>query len=110
VRASSGRGVPRARLTEDYIERVLGCVESIPRGQVATYGDIAELLEEGGPRLVGQVLSRHGAGVPWWRVVRASGLPAEGFTEEALERLEAENVPLRDGRVDLRKARMRSAD
>jgi alkylated DNA nucleotide flippase Atl1 len=93
--------------SEDYAGMVLDVVESIPPGQVMTYGDIAELLGAGGPRQVGQVMSRWGAGVPWWRVLRASGLPAIGHEERALRHYQDEGTPLRpDGlRVDLRRAR-----
>ncbi len=57
----------------EYAERVLDVTESIPPGRVMTYGDVAEYLEEGGPRQVGRVMSLYGGGVPWWRVVRADG-------------------------------------
>ena len=54
------------------VERVLRAVELVPRGKVVTYGDIAELVGIG-PRLVGRIMSTWGSGVPWWRVVNASG-------------------------------------
>ncbi len=55
---------PRSRSTdrvgmdvEEYVERVLQCVESVPRGRVTTYGAIAEVVGAvmggGGPRQVG---------------------------------------------------------
>ena len=90
---------------QDYIERVLSAVELIPPGRVCAYSDIAELLGEGGPRQVGQVMARYGAAVAWWRVVRADGRPVRGLEESALARLRAENTPLRGDRVDLRVAR-----
>lgn len=31
---------------EEYVERVLQCVETIPRGRVSTYGAIAEVVGE----------------------------------------------------------------
>jgi alkylated DNA nucleotide flippase Atl1 len=90
---------------DDYVEAVLGAVESIPPGRACAYSDLAELIGRGGPRQVGQVMSRHGAGVPWWRVVRADGRPARGLEAEALVRLRAEGTPLRGDRVDLSRAR-----
>ncbi|HET7476519.1 MAG TPA: MGMT family protein [Dermatophilaceae bacterium] len=90
---------------EEYVEAVLDAVEQIPPGQVATYGDIAEVVGRGGPRQVGQVMARHGAPVPWWRVVRSDGRPARGLENEALTRLLAESAPIRNDRVDLRHAR-----
>ena len=95
----------RLVMDEGYIELVLSTVEQIPRGQVASYGDIAELVGVAGPRLVGRV-SLHGSGVPWWRVVRADGRPVRGLEEQALELLRRDGTPLRDGRVDMRAARM----
>jgi methylated-DNA-protein-cysteine methyltransferase-like protein len=92
-------------MDERYIELVLSIVEQIPTGQVVTYGDIAEMVGIGGPRLVGRVMSLHGGGVPWWRVVRADGRPVRGIEAEALDLLQRDGTPLRDGRVDLRLAR-----
>src|SRR5215213_804467 len=101
----------RLVMDEGYVELVLSAVEQIPRGQVASYGDIAELVGVAGPRLVGRVMSLHGAGVPWWRVVRADGRPVRGLEEQALELLRRDGTPLRDTRVDMRAARVRpSAD
>ena len=61
------------RHPEDYVEAVLACVEAVPRGRVTTYGAIADAVGRYGPRRVGNVMSTHGGGVPWWRVVRADG-------------------------------------
>ena len=90
-----------------YTEQVLALVEAVPAGRVTTYGDLAEMVGRGGPRQVGTVLARHGAAVPWWRVVRADGRPAEGLAERALRRLDAEGVALRDGRVRMVPSRWR---
>ena len=88
-----------------YAERVLELVARVPEGRAVTYGDVAGLLDEGGPRQVGQVLARYGGGVPWHRVVRADGSPPTAL--EALARLRSEGVPLRAGgeKVDLALAR-----
>jgi alkylated DNA nucleotide flippase Atl1 len=90
---------------EEYVEAVLNAVEQIPPGRVASYGDLAELVGGGGPRLVGRVMSTQGAGVPWWRVVRADGRPAHGLEETALAHLRDEGVVLRGDRVDMRRSR-----
>ena len=75
---------------DPYAERVLDLVERIPAGHVLAYGDVAEILAAGGgPRQVGRVMALWGGGVPWWRVVRASGQPATGHEREALRRLRA---------------------
>jgi alkylated DNA nucleotide flippase Atl1 len=94
-------------MDDDYAELVLSVVEQIPPGQVATYGDIAEIVGRGGPRQVGQVMALLGGGVPWWRVVRADGRPARGLEESGLRLLKADQTPLRGDRVDMERARFR---
>ncbi|MFP5334457.1 MAG: MGMT family protein [Actinomycetes bacterium] len=86
---------------------VLEVVESIPPGRVLSYGDVAELVGEGGPRSVGRVMSRYGGGVPWWRVLRADGTVVPPLVDAAVERYRQEGTPLRaDGRrVDMSLAR-----
>ncbi|MFC9298264.1 MGMT family protein [Streptomyces sp. NPDC057011] len=93
-----------------YAERVLDVAERIPPGRVMTYGDVAEWLGEGGPRQVGRVMSLYGRVVPWWRVVRADGVPLPGAERRALEHYRAEATPLRttasgEPRLDMRRAR-----
>jgi alkylated DNA nucleotide flippase Atl1 len=97
-----------------YAERVLGVAEIIPRGRVMTYGDVAEWLEEGGPRQVGRVMTLYGGAVPWWRVVRSDGALLPGHELRALARYREEGTPLRDApsasddhipRLDMRRAR-----
>ena len=56
---------------EDAVHEV---VRSLPRGAVATYGEVAaEAGFPGAARAVGNFL-RRSAGLPWWRVVGAGGL------------------------------------
>lgn len=93
-----------------YLRLVRAVVASIPPGRVMAYGAIARYLADvtGGasPRLVGQVMARHGEGLPWHRVVRADGQPARGHEARALRLLRAEGTPLARGRlrVDMRLA------
>jgi alkylated DNA nucleotide flippase Atl1 len=98
-------GDPAGPDGEDLVELVLQVVEDIPPGRVMTYGDIAEYVGRGGPRQVGAVMSQHGAGVPWWRVIRADGRPARGLEESALDRLRTEGCPIRADRVQIARAR-----
>ena len=85
---------------------ILEVVEQIPAGKVLTYGDVAELAGEGGPRQVGTVLARYGSDVPWWRVLRADGTPAPALRERAFAAYADEGTPVRDERrVDLARAR-----
>jgi methylated-DNA-protein-cysteine methyltransferase related protein len=90
---------------EEYVEAVLAAVESIPPGRVSTYGDIAEYVGQGGPRQVGAVMREYGAAVPWWRVLRANGTPADQLVDEQIQLLRSEGVRVTDGRVDLRTTR-----
>ena len=57
-------------------DRIYSVVRLIPRGRVATYGQVAELAALAGqPRLVGYALSAldDESTVPWHRVVNAQG-------------------------------------
>lgn len=84
---------------------MLDAVDQVPAGMAVTYGDVAELTGRGTGRTVGTVMSRYGHEVAWWRVVQASGRPAEPHVTEALGRLRAEGCPLVGERVDLSRAR-----
>lgn len=76
------------------VERVLLAVEQVPPGEVVSYGDLAGLVGIG-PRQVGAVMSRHGAGVAWWRVTNASGdLPVE-LRPAAFARWAAEGIAVK---------------
>jgi alkylated DNA nucleotide flippase Atl1 len=79
---------------DEFFERVLGVVESIPAGQVMTYGDIAATIGSKAPRAVGKVMAYGGSDVPWWRVIRASGQPPQCHEGEALQYYRAEATPL----------------
>ncbi len=87
--------------TEDRTRLILDRVRAVPVGFVRTYGDISP----GAPRVAGAVL--HGcadASVPWHRIVRADGSLAKGSRQRVL--LDAEGVPFRGSRVDMRIARI----
>jgi alkylated DNA nucleotide flippase Atl1 len=82
-------------------EQVVARVRATPEGFVRAYGDVSP----GAPRFAGAVL--HGLRdetVPWWRIVRADGSLAKGTRQRKL--LEAEGVPFRGDRVDMRVARL----
>jgi len=91
-----------------YTESVLLLVEAIPAGRVMAYGDVADAVGGNGPRRVGRVLSQHGGGVPWWRVVRADGTLPPSHREAAPAYYQAEGTPLATGsagmRVDMARA------
>jgi methylated-DNA-protein-cysteine methyltransferase-like protein len=72
--------------------RVYEVVSALEPGQVVTYGEVAaEAGAPGAARAVGNLL-RSSTGLPWWRVIPASGRPAPGIAEEQRTRLEAEGV------------------
>jgi methylated-DNA-protein-cysteine methyltransferase related protein len=88
-------------VSRDRAEWILDRVRAIPVGFVRTYGD----LSPGAPRVAGAVLHDcDDPAVPWHRVVRADGSLAKGEQQRRL--LEAEGVPFRGSRVDMRVARI----
>jgi len=94
----------------DFAEAVLDIVDQIPEGMVLAYGDVAEMLGQGGPRQVGSVMSRYGSSVSWWRVIRASGEAPRGLQDEAVAHWRQEGTALVRGavagrRVDMGRAR-----
>ena len=90
-------------------ERILAAVKRIPRGKVCTYGNVADVA--GLPRrarLVGIVLRQSsGRGVPWYRVINASGRISFPTGSDAHQRqrqkLEREGIVFVGGRIDLRR-------
>jgi methylated-DNA-protein-cysteine methyltransferase related protein len=80
-------------------DEVLARARRIPPGYVATYKDLAP----GAPRFAGAVMANcHDPTVPWQRVVRSDGSLAQGERQRRV--LEAEGVPFRGKRVDMRRA------
>src|SRR4029453_13319696 len=61
-------------------ERILSRIRSVPRGYVASYGDI----DPDAPRLVGRVLHDAPDDVPWHRIVRADGTIPKGDQQRRL--------------------------
>ena len=57
-----------------FTDRVLKAVRMIPKGKVASYGQIALMV--GAPRAaiqVGWVLHENGDTTPWWRIINKIG-------------------------------------
>lgn len=87
------------RVDEDFETAVADTVRAIPRGQVASYGEVA--LDAGFPgaaRAVGNLLRRT-SGLPWWRVVAANGRLVPGNEAEQAELLRSEGATISNGRV-----------
>ena len=98
--------------TLQRMQRIWSTIRDIPRGCVASYGQVAEITGiRRGARQVGYAL-RHlpsGHDVPWHRVITASGKIAfaEGsdrFNEQA-KRLMMEDVVVGSGKVNMTKYR-----
>lgn len=95
-----------------FTRKVKEAVRSIPRGRVASYGQIAALAGRyRAARGVAWVLhsSSEAAGLPWHRVINARGgislKPGRGF-EVQKKKLEAEGVAVsRRGQIDLERYR-----
>jgi methylated-DNA-protein-cysteine methyltransferase-like protein len=103
-RTAPGPGPPRL---EELSARIVRTFRAIPKGRVATYGQIAALAGvPGAARRVAWLLhsSSRKRRLPWHRVIGASGrvsLPQGGGYELQRALLEAERVVFRDERVDL---------
>lgn len=85
-------------MDEDVIYEILSVVEEIPVGKVATYGQVARMIDRPkNARLVGQVLSRAAfyGDYPCHRVVNHAGRLVPGW-EEQRYLLEGEGVPMKD--------------
>lgn len=89
-------------------QRIYAAIAAIPTGRVASYGAIAIRARlPGRARLVGTLLrdTPDGWVLPWHRVLRANGQVAfppgsSGFREQC-QRLRAEGIEVRNGRVPL---------
>jgi methylated-DNA-protein-cysteine methyltransferase-like protein len=87
---------------------LLAQVRRVPRGRVATYGDIAYAAGyPGAARQVAWALHTSSRGLPWHRIVGADGkilLPGEGGFEQRM-RLRSEGVEFMGLRVNMKEYR-----
>ncbi len=100
---------------KSVFERIYDVVKEIPRGKVATYGQVAAMA--GNPRwarAVGYALHKNPdpVNIPCFRVVNREGKPAEAFVFGGIncqiQLLENEGVEFIDGKVDLEKFQWRT--
>ena len=85
-------------LNKSLIYEILSVVEEIPKGKVATYGQIARLIgKDRNARLVGKVLgmSQYYGEYPCHRVVNHSGRLVPGWAEQRFL-LEAEGIAMKN--------------
>jgi methylated-DNA-protein-cysteine methyltransferase-like protein len=102
-------------IADSTYQRIYRAVAKIPRGRVATYGQIAEVAGiPRGARQVGYALAalREEPGVPWHRVINARGeISARSESEsESLQRAMLEHEGIRfesNGRLSLERYRWR---
>ena len=86
------------------LDKIKKTIAKIPKGRVATYGQIAKLA--GFPGAARQVVwaLRSATGLPWHRVVSAGGkisLPGDAGLEQRM-RLEMEGVRFHGRKIDMK--------
>lgn len=100
----------KSNKTQRTYSRIVAIVAQIPPGHVATYGQIAAIVGNCTPRMVGYAMASLPAGseIPWHRVVNAQGGISprgdhDGGAMEQAQRLVAEGIRFTDaGRIRLR--------
>ena len=91
-------------------EKILAAIRAVPRGQVAGYGEIARRAGlPGRARMVARILSSNeDPKLPWHRILRSDGRiafpPDHAQFDEQQQRLRAEGVLVRNGRVQGQRA------
>lgn len=109
-----GRDIPPVDRAPLYA-RIYAVVRLIPPGQVATYGQIAELTGGCTARMVGYAMAACPDDAPWQRVVNAQGKVSPRAdhwgTELQRQRLREEGIELdAEGRMDLASVRWPGPD
>lgn len=75
-------------------------VAGLAPGELVTYGEVArEVGHPGAARAVGTAMRSCPPGLPWWRVVPASGRLHDRLLARQAPLLEAEGVVVVDGRI-----------
>ena len=103
---------PRGLKNNHLYERIYDVVRQIPSGKVATYGQIAKIVDRCTARMVGYAMAAlsPNTDVPWQRVINYKGeisIRSRGDGSLRQRRLlQAEGVKFdRRGRIDLEKFR-----
>jgi len=62
-------------LEESVYQRIYNTIKQIPSGRVASYGQIARMVSNCTPRMVGYALAAtpNGLNIPWHRVINSQG-------------------------------------
>jgi len=106
---------PKESLAFVTYEKIYEAVRRIPRGKVATYGQIAKIVDRCTARMVGYAMAalRGGTDVPWQRVINAQGeISTRSGGDGAVRQrrlLEKEGIRFDGGgRIDFKKYRWRN--
>jgi methylated-DNA-protein-cysteine methyltransferase-like protein len=99
------------------LDELWSLVRQIPKGRVASYGDIGKLLKHPASGfLVGRWMAQAPDGIPWWRVVAKTGsLPISkrgpALASEQEQRLRKERVRFtKVGQIDMQRCAWPSGD
>lgn len=91
-------------------ERIYELIRQVPAGKVATYGQIADIVGECSPRMIGYALAalKPGWDVPWQRIINSQGkISRRADGAESMEQrhlLELEGIHFdKNDRIDLEK-------
>ena len=91
-------------------QQIWETIQAVPTGNVASYGQIADLAGlPGRARLVGKVLREapHSLNLPWYRIIRSSGQLAFDAGSSQAEKqkglLQEEGVVVLNNRVKMKK-------
>ncbi len=99
---------------QEFYERVWALVRQVPRGKVATYGQIALMLPPPpgvafesyrslGPRWVGSAMAACPDDVPWQRVINSQGKISERpGAQKQRKLLEEEGIVFVKDKIDLK--------
>lgn len=97
-------------MAEDFTQRVVSIIKSIPEGKVVTYGQVAFMAgRPNGARQISWILNSMSEkeSLPWHRVINSSGkisLPEGYGFEEQMYRLKREGVEFNtNNRIDLKR-------
>jgi methylated-DNA-protein-cysteine methyltransferase-like protein len=100
---------------QEFNERVWNLARKIPRGKVATYGQLAMMLRPPagvedstyrafGPRWVGGAMAACPDDVPWQRVINSQGkISQRPGAQKQRQLLRQEGVEFTNDRIDLKK-------
>lgn len=100
--ARSGCSCDNEGMDEQTHERIRAAIARVPRGRVASYGDIAAMTDAPSPRIVGWVLKEDGGDLPWQRIVRTDGTVAK---PQQLPMLRGEGLEISGDKIDMKRYR-----